>query len=217
MNENARSNEIAEKNINRYYFMTIDLLYLVILGVLGGVVSTIIIDPVVNLIKAVVPRGSPVPQLFGGHHVLWMVLAYGMVRKHGSPTIAAGIKGLLEFILGDPIGPWIIILNLVEGLSVEFGFLIAKAIKRNGVSTIWWLIAGGLGNAFQPPLFWLIRQKLFIFPWYFVVIASIFAFISGVFLAGLLGKLIIKMLNRAGFRSRYTTVKLKGIKNAKAK
>ncbi|HMF29778.1 MAG TPA: hypothetical protein VKK79_00060, partial [Candidatus Lokiarchaeia archaeon] len=61
-----------------------------------------------------------------------------------------------------------------------------------------WALAGGISTFSQAPIFWAITGKLNVLPLALALTAFLFAFISGVFLAGLLGKVIRDSLIRAG-------------------
>ncbi|MBD3187190.1 hypothetical protein GF325_10205 [Candidatus Bathyarchaeota archaeon] len=56
------------------------------------------------------------------------------------------------------------------------------------------LVAGFIGNFFQPILTYALNGKLFIFPSGFILLACSFAAISGLLLAGLLGYSISELL-----------------------
>lgn len=192
--------EVKETDVmalkRKHYFSTLDIVYFAILGMMGGVISSYV--PIVDLLKNVLPPPNPLPQLLGGHHLIWMVLAFGVTGKHGAAASTAVIKGILEFMVGDRLGPIIILLNLLEGISIELGFYITRSLRRAGKVMHAWGLAGGIGNVTQPPFFWLFMGRLFIFPAYFVVLACVFAFVSGIFISGLLSLSVLRFLEKAG-------------------
>ncbi|MFX0037603.1 MAG: ECF transporter S component [Candidatus Hermodarchaeota archaeon] len=172
---------------------TLDLIYSAILGVMGGFISSLI--PFSLLIKVWYPLTGGT-QLVSGHHVIWASIAYGLTRKKQNIIVTMSIKGLLEFLLGDPWGLLIIFVNLMEGIFLVIGFFLMEKV-REGETKLGWGIAGGFGNFFQAPFFWILNQR-FHLHWTLWVLAFMFAFISGILITGVLGKFIKEYLIKAG-------------------
>jgi len=172
---------------------TLDLIYSAILGVMGGFISTLI--PFSLLIKVWYPLTGGT-QLVSGHHVIWASIAYGLTRKKQNIMVTMSIKGLLEFLLGDPWGLLIIFVNVMEGLCLAIGFFLMEKV-REGETKLGWGIAGGFGNFFQAPFFWILNQR-FHLHWTLWLLSFIFAFVSGILITGVLGKLIKERLIKAG-------------------
>ena len=70
-------------------------------------------------------------------------------------------KGLLEFLLGDAWGILIIFVNLMEGFFLAIGFFFMEKVGE-GETNLGWGIAGGFGNFFQAPFFWIINDGRYI-------------------------------------------------------
>ena len=172
---------------------TLDLIYSAILGVMGGFISTLI--PFSLLIKVWYPLTGGT-QLVSGHHVIWASIAYGLTRKKQNIVVTMSIKGLLEFLLGDPWGLLILFVNLMEGICLGIGFFLMEKV-REGETKLGWGIAGGFGNFFQAPFFWILNQRFHIH-WTLWVLAFMFAFISGILITGVLGKIIKEYLIKSG-------------------
>ena len=170
-----------------------DLVYIAILGIMGGFISSLV--PFSLLMKVIYPFMGGT-QLTSGHHVIWMTIAYGMTKKKYSPILTAGIKGIFEALLGDDWGAFIILINLLEGAVLIGGFYLVELIKEEE-SILGWSIAGGLGNFVQAPIFWFITGKIFILHYSLAIIAFIFAFVSGYLIAGALGKVIVNLIRKA--------------------
>jgi hypothetical protein len=170
-----------------------DLLYASVLGIMGGFISSLV--PFSLIMKAIYPLwgGS---QLMSGHHLIWMSIAYGTTRKKSSLIITALLKGVIEFLLGDSLGAFIIIMNLFEGLCLIGGFLFIELIGENKTA-FGWAIAGGIGNLPQAPVFWAIAGRFQILHWSLAAIAFTFAFLSGCFITGFLGRLIAISIKKA--------------------
>lgn len=171
----------------------LDLLYSTIIGVMGGIISSLI--PFSLLIKVWYPLTGGT-QLVSGHHVIWATIVYGLTRK--KPTIMSTMitKGILEFLFGDAWGLLIILVNMMEGFFLIFGFILMEKIGE-GETKLGWGIAGGFGNFFQAPFFWIINQRWYLH-WVLWVLAFMFAFISGILITGLLGRAIKNYLIKAG-------------------
>jgi ABC-type thiamin/hydroxymethylpyrimidine transport system permease subunit len=174
-------------------FTNLDLIYASILGILGGIISSLI--PFGLLIKVWYPLTGGT-QLVSGHHVIWASIVYGITKKKGAIVITMLSKGLLEFLLGDAWGLIIIFVNFIEALFLVLGFYLMEKIGE-GETKLGWGIAGGMGNFFQAPFFWILNQRWFLH-WTLWVLAFIFAFISGVLIVGLLGKTVKNSLIKAG-------------------
>ncbi len=172
---------------------TLDLIYSAILGVMGGFISSLI--PFSLLIKVWYPLIGGT-QLVSGHHVLWASIIYGLTRKKQNIIVTMSIKGLLEFLLGDPWGLLIIFVNLMEGICLVLGFFLMEKIGE-GETKLGWGLAGGFGNFFQAPFFWILNQRFHIH-WTLWLLAFIFAFVSGILITGILGKIIKEYLIKAG-------------------
>ena len=172
---------------------TLDLIYSAIIGVLGGIISSLI--PFSILIKVWYPLTGGT-QLVSGHHVMWATIIYGITRKKKNILLTMATKGIIEFLLGDPWGLIIILVNLMEGFCLAGGFFFMEKVGE-GETKLGWGIAGGFGNFFQAPFFWIINQRwhLHFTLW---ILAFMFAFISGILITGLLGKAIKDYLIKAG-------------------
>jgi ABC-type thiamin/hydroxymethylpyrimidine transport system permease subunit len=84
----------------------------------------------------------------------------------------------------------------VEGICLAGGFIMMEKF-REVETKLGWGIAGGIGNFFQAPFFWIINMRWYLH-WTLWVLAFAFAFISGIFITGLLGRLVKNYLIKAG-------------------
>lgn len=193
--------------------MNLDYIYSAIIGVLGGIISSLI--PFSLLIKVWYPFTGGT-QLVSGHHVIWGVIVYGLTKKKKDIILTMVTKGILEFLLGDPWGLLILFVNFMESILLSAGFYVME-ILGEGESKLGWGIAGGIGNFFQAPFFWIMNQRLYLYwsmeypyiriysylHWSLWALAFIFAFISGVLITGLLGKTIKDSLIKVGVPITY--------------
>jgi len=96
-----------------------------LLAAVGGVLSTYI-GYIGNLINRLfgVPFGAG--QLIAGLHIVWPLLARGIVGRFGSGTLTGATKGLVEFLSGGTHGVVIVLISLIEGLFVDLGMGISR-------------------------------------------------------------------------------------------
>ena len=190
--------ETGYNSVQKKKIMNLDYIYSTIIGVLGGIISSLI--PFSLLIKVWYPFTGGT-QLVSGHHVIWGVIAYGLTKKKSNIYLTMITKGILEFLLGDPWGLLILFVNTMEAALLSVGFYVMEKLGE-GETKLGWGIAGGLGNFFQAPFFWIINQRWYLH-WSLWALAFIFAFISGVLITGLLGKTIKDSLIKAGVPATY--------------
>lgn len=176
----------------------LDYIYSAIIGVLGGIISSLI--PFSLLIKVWYPFTGGT-QLVSGHHVIWGVIVYGLTKKKENIILTMVTKGILEFLLGDPWGLLILFVNTTEAALLAIGFYVVEKLGE-GESKLGWGLAGGIGNFFQAPFFWILNQRWYLH-WSLWALAFIFAFISGVLITGLLGKTIKDGLIKVGVPITY--------------
>ncbi|MDY6874254.1 MAG: ECF transporter S component, partial [Chloroflexota bacterium] len=186
------SEETSGKINQKYYFSTRDLLIMAVLAALGGVASTYIntLSDAVNAILGF-PGAS---QWAAGLHVIWIVLAMAITGKPGTGTLTGALKGAVEMMSGNSHGIIILLVDLVAGLLVDFGFLIFRN-KRN----IWpYLVAGGLASASNVLVFQIFATlPSNILAVTAILVLFVVAFASGILFSGLIPSLIINTLARA--------------------
>lgn len=176
-------------------FTTKDIILLSILGIFGGVISGMV--PFSLLVKPWFPLTGGT-QLVSGHHLIWMVIGYGLTKKKYSILYVAVIQGFVNFLVGASWGLFEVFINVYEGSSLIIGFLIMEHLFKEKGTRLGYAIAGGLGNITQVPFFWIITKKLEIYPVTLFIMAMMFAFISGAVIAGFLGKIIVDKIEKAG-------------------
>lgn len=177
----------------RFYFSTRDLLIMAVLAALGGVASTYI-NTLGDAVEAFL--GFPgATQWAAGLHVVWIVLAIAITGKPGTGVVIGALKGAVELMSGNSHGVIVLLVDLVAGLLVDFGFLIFK----NKKSLLPYLVAGGLASGSNVLVF----QIFATLPENIVAASAILilflaAFVSGVVFSGLVPYLVINALVKAG-------------------
>ena len=170
------------------------LIYATIFGTIGGIISSVV--PFDLLIKVWYPIYGGT-QLASAHHIIWAAICYGLTRKKYGIVICMFTKGIFEFLITGAYGITIIGINLLEGGSLLVGFFLMEKLNESDTK-FGWGISGGIGNITQVPVFWHLSGTLYTLHPSLFIVAMIFAFLSGVFIAGLLGKIIKDYLIKAG-------------------
>ena len=185
------SEETSSKQ--RFYFTTRDLLIMAVLAALGGVASTYI-NALGDAVEAFL--GFPgATQWAAGLHVIWIVLAIAITGKPGTGVAIGALKGAVELMSGNSHGIIVLLVDLVAGLLVDFGFLLFK----NKKSLFPYLVAGSLASGSNVLVF----QIFATLPENIVAASAILilflaALVSGVVFAGLVPYLVINALVKAG-------------------
>jgi ABC-type thiamin/hydroxymethylpyrimidine transport system permease subunit len=177
----------------RYYFSTRELLLMAALAALGGVTSTYV-NAVGDLIHSVI--GIPgASQWAAGLHVLWLVLAVGLVKKPGTGTVTGILKGLVELLTGNTHGLLVVMVDIVAGVLIDLGLLPFK--QRN--NPLPYAFAGGLASASNIFVFQLFAaMPASVLSFSAILLVAVVAFLSGVIFAGVLGFILLNTLRRTG-------------------
>jgi energy-coupling factor transport system permease protein len=131
--------------------------------------------------------------IFGIWFIVSIIAAY-IIRKPGAAFLSETVAAAVEVMLGNAVGPQLIISGMIQGLGAEAVF---AATKWKNYST-WVLMAAGMGSS------------VFSFAWGFYVsgfaalspgyVTAMFfvRVLSGALLAGLLGKYLSEGLAKTG-------------------
>lgn len=180
-------------NQRRVYFTTRDLLMMAALAALGGVVGTYV-NAIGDLFQSVLGFAGTT-QWAAGLHVIWLTLAVGLTRKQGAGTITGILKGGVELLTGNTHGLLVVLVDVVAGLLVDFGFVPFR--KKDALPA--YCLAGGLAsasNVFVFQLFASVPADTLAY-WAMLLVAGV-AFLSGVLFAGMISKGLVNALRRAG-------------------
>ena len=177
----------------KHYFSLHELLTMAALAALGGV-SSAAVSNVRAVLHAVVP--SPIGiQPLAGIHVLWPVLAAGLVRKSGAATITGLLAGTVEMLSGNPHGLLVVVYGVLGGLGVDVVWLLLGGRHR----VITYVLAGGVGAATNVLVFvYAASLPAEAAAMVGAILLAAVAFASGTVLAGLLGWWLLEALRRAG-------------------
>lgn len=185
---------------DRHYFSLHELLIMAALAALGGVSGSAVSLVGRALFAAIgLPGGL---QFLAGLHVLWLVLAIGLIRKPGAATATALLKGSVELLTGNPHGLLVLALSGLAGVTVDVVWLLAAGRNRPWT----YVLAGGFAAASNLIIFKLIVAL----PDHRGVTIGLIAltgvaFVSGAVLAGALGWALLEALRRSGVAGRQST------------
>jgi len=175
------------------YFSTRDLLIMTVLAALGGVSSTY-----VNTLGDTIHAALGLPgatQWAAGLHVIWIVLGMGILHKPGAGVFIGLLKGTVELFNGNSHGVIILLINLVAGLLVDFGFLLFN--KKD--TLLPYLIGGSLAAASNVLVFQLFatlpQNSLGISA---MIILFAVAFFSGTIFSGVIPYYLVIAMKKAG-------------------
>jgi ABC-type thiamin/hydroxymethylpyrimidine transport system permease subunit len=185
--------DVNMRHRRAHFFSLHELLVMAALAALGGVTSA-----AMSMVRAAAHAALGFPggmQFLAGLHVLWLVLAVGLVRKPGAAIITGLLKGAVELLSGNPHGLLVVLYCALAGLGVDAVWLLLG--RRHHPIT--YVLAGGVGSASNV----LVLPIVASLPGHRAVVAGAtllagIAFVSGVVLAGLLGWWLLAALGRAG-------------------
>lgn len=175
-----------------FYFSTRDLLIMAVLAAMGGVASTYI-NAVGNAVHAAL--GFPgATQWAAGLHTIWIVLAMGILRKTGAGATMGLLKGAVELMSGNTHGVIILLINLVAGLMVDFGFFFFRKHR----TLVPYVLAGGLSAGSNVIIFQLFATlPSSILAMSAILLLTVVASLSGVIFSGILPYYLINTLIKA--------------------
>ncbi|MCP4594677.1 MAG: ECF transporter S component [bacterium] len=176
-----------------HFFSLHDLLVMAVLAALGGAASAGM--SLLREASHAIPGLGIVRQLLAGVHVLWLVLAIGLVRKPGAATVTGLLKGAVELQLGNPHGLLVLAYAGLAGVGVDLSWLLLGRRHHPVV----YMVAGGVATASTIWVFKLLgllppgKAMLTV-----LLLLSGTGLVSGAVLAGLLGWWLLRALRRAG-------------------
>ncbi len=176
-----------------YFYSTRDLLIMAALASMGGIASTYI-NALGDAVQSVLGFAGTT-QWAAGLHVLWLILAVGIVQKPGTGTITGILKGVVELLTGNTHGLLVLLVDFVAGILVDLG-LLPFGRSRNVIA---YAFAGGLAaasNVFVFQLFASLPADLLAYG--ALILVGLVAFLSGVVFSGVLGWMLLNALQKAG-------------------
>ncbi|QQS02435.1 MAG: ECF transporter S component [Austwickia sp.] len=177
-----------------FAWRAVDLVTAAILGVAFGV-AFIGWDYLLNTPWSTLTAGfPPASSLALGVWLLPAVAGALVIRRPGAALFVEMVAALLEYLLGNPWGPGVLISGLLQGLGVEVAFAL---FRWRGWRLPHAVIAGALAAVFEIVLYeWWSYAAEYAWGWKLAVLA--FSVISGVLVAGVGAHYLVRALARAG-------------------
>lgn len=175
-----------------YYFTTKDLLFIAGFSAIGGLASTYL-NMVGDFFQSLLGFAGTT-QWAAGIHILWILLAVGIVNRPGTAVLIGILKGIVELLSGNTHGVLVLLVDVVAGLIIELVFflpVLSKYLKN--------IIAGGLAamsNVFVFQIFASVPADSLAF-WSMLAVAGV-ALLSGVIFGGILSQIVLKNLAKTG-------------------
>ncbi|MDR4434363.1 ECF transporter S component [Bacillus tequilensis] len=170
-------------------------------------VKEIVIMSVISIVFAVVYLlfthfGNVLAGMFGpiayepiyGIWFIVSVIAAYIIRKPGAALVSEMIAALVECLLGNPSGPMVIVIGIVQGLGAEAVFL-ATRWKAYSLPV---LLLAGMGSSAASFIYDLFVSGYAAYSPTYLLIMLVIRLISGALLAGLLGKAVSDSLAYTG-------------------
>ena len=180
----------------REFLSTKDLVTIALLSSLGGVLSTYV-GYLGNLMNHIVGVPFGAGQFLAGLHVVWIILAIGLIKKRGAGTVTGIVKGIVELFTGSTHGIVIVVVSSIQGIVADTVLFSNRAKeKREYVS---YAVAGGLSSAMNVIVF-----QAFFFagvPWILIAMLCMLAFASGMIFGGWLSIEMLETIEYAGLLS----------------
>ncbi|WP_051208470.1 ECF transporter S component [Propionicicella superfundia] len=132
---------------------------------------------------------------------VWLLPAIGgglIVRRPGAALFVELVAAILEYLLGNPWGPGVLVSGLLQGLGVEL-VLAAFRWRRFGPAVA--MLAGAASATVEIVVYeWWSYAAEYSWPWKLAMLA--FAVVSGL-AAGLAGHALVRALARTGALSGF--------------
>ena len=178
---------------NSHFYSLHELLVMASLAALGGVTSAAL-----SIVRAAVHAVVVLPggmQYLAGLHVVWLVIAAGLIRKPGAATITGLLKGTVELLSGNPHGLLVVAYSGVAGVAVDVVWILLGNRDR----LVNCMLAGGVGSASNVLMLGVFASL----PAQESVLAMLgvlggVSLVSGAVLGGMLGWWLLRTLRLAG-------------------
>lgn len=131
--------------------------------------------------------------IFGIWFIVSIIVA-NIIRKPGAAVVSEMIAAFVEILIGNAVGPRLLISGFIQGLGAEAVFA-ATGWKRYST---WVLMLAGVGSSVFSFVWGYFISGFSTLSTSYVLIMLVIRMISGALLAGLLGKYISEGLAKTG-------------------
>lgn len=136
--------------------------------------------------------------IFGIWFIVSIIAAY-IIRKPGAAFLSETIAAMIEVLIGNAVGPMLIVSGMIQGLGAEAVF---AATRYRNYAT-WVLMLAGVGSAVTSFIYGYFMGGFAALGTGYVIVMFVARVISGALIAGLLGKTISDGLAKTGVLSSY--------------
>lgn len=147
--------------------------------------------------------------IFGIWFIVSIIAAY-ILRKPGAAFLSETIAAMVEVLIGNAVGPMLIVSGMIQGLGAEAAF----AATRWKNYSVWVLMAAGAGSGITSFAYGYFMSGYAALSTGYVVAMFAARIISGALIAGLLGKTLSDGLAKTGVLNSYALGKEYRRKNA---
>lgn len=168
-----------------------DIVVLSSLSVVFAVIYLLFLQIGNVLVGFMGPMGYEV--IFGIWFIVSIIATY-IIRKPGAAVISETVAGLIEVLIGNAVGPILIVSALIQGLGAEAVF--AATRYRNYSTKV--LMLAGVGSAVSSFAWGYFRSGYAAYSVGLIIAMFVVRCISGAFISGLLGKWIADALANTG-------------------
>ncbi|OZU88950.1 thiamine permease [Virgibacillus indicus] len=147
--------------------------------------------------------------IFGIWFIVSIIAAY-ILRKPGAAFLSETIAAMVEVLIGNAVGPMLIVSGMIQGLGAEAAF----AATRWKNYSVWVLMAAGAGSGITSFAYGYFMSGYAALSTGYVVAMFAARVISGALIAGLLGKALSDGLAKTGVLNSYALGKEYRRKNA---
>ncbi|SHH27195.1 ECF transporter S component [Virgibacillus chiguensis] len=173
-----------------------EIIVMAVLSVVFGIVYLAFLPVGKLLVSFMGPIGYDF--IFGIWFIVSIIAAY-ILRKPGAAFLSETIAATVEMLLGNAMGPIIIITGMIQGLGAEAAFA-ATRYKRY---SLWVLMLAGVGAAIFSFVWGYFRGGYAALSTPYVISMLIVRIISGAIISGVLGKAISDALAKTGVLSSF--------------
>lgn len=140
--------------------------------------------------------------IFGIWFIVSIIAAY-IIRKPGAAFLSEVLAATIEMMIGNAIGPRIILVGIIQGLGAEAAFAVTGYRKYD----LWVLMLAGFGAAVTSFVYTYAMGGLAaLSPTYVTTMFALRA-TSGMLIAGLGGKILSDLLLRTGALEGYAVAR----------
>ncbi|EPY14860.1 ECF transporter S component [Paenibacillus alvei] len=168
-----------------------DIVVLSSLSVVFAVIYLLFLQIGNVLVGFMGPMGYEV--IFGIWFIVSIIATY-IIRKPGAAVISETVAGLIEVLIGNAVGPILIVSALIQGLGAEA--LFAATRYRNYSTKV--LMLAGVGSAVFSFAWGYFRSGYAAYSVGLILAMFVVRCISGALISGLLGKWIADALANTG-------------------